>query len=69
VLVVGTDTFLGDMSRQKATGKSFRYKATDVFGIDDQGLITKNDKYYSAWFHDGVDVEKYRHLPILLGGL
>jgi hypothetical protein len=64
VQVVGRGTVLGDMSRQKDTGKSFRYKATDVFEIDDQGLITKNDKYYSAWFHEGVDVEKYGHLPI-----
>jgi hypothetical protein len=32
--------------------------------IDDQGLITKNDKCYNAWFHEGVGVEKYRHLSI-----
>lgn len=54
---------MGDLSRKKATGKGFRYKAIEVFEIDDEGLITKNDEYYSAWFDEGVDVRQYRKLP------
>ena len=39
------------------------------FEIDDEGLIVKNDEYYSAWFDEGVDLGQYRKLPILPGDL
>lgn len=67
--VTGTVTFVNDLSKKKATEKAFRYMAVEGFEIVDEGLIVKNDEYYSAWFDEGVDLGQYRKLPILPGDL
>jgi hypothetical protein len=63
---IGRGTFSGDVRTfRRASGKTFAYQSCLVLDINDEGLVTKVEEYYSFLHGEGVEVEKYHQVKVM----
>lgn len=62
---IGRGKFAGDvLTIRKATEKNFVYQACLVLDINDKGLVSRVEEYYSFLHDDGVEIEEYRGIKM-----
>jgi hypothetical protein len=58
---IGRGKFVGDvLTIRKGTGKNFAYQSCLVLDINDEGLVTKAEEYYSFLHDEGIEIDNYR---------
>ncbi|WP_179377712.1 nuclear transport factor 2 family protein [Rhodococcus sp. ACS1] len=56
---VGSGTFEKDLPTMAATGTTFSYRGFIVLSVNEQGLITRTEEFYSTSFPNGIPFEDY----------